>query len=134
MKKKMGRPRKKKGVISPWAFTRAGIVMSAYDEARENGQKHSVAVRQSVEVIRQLHPKIPISETGVRRILSQFRPRKKSYHSSFQALNTYWGSPSEALLDSGSIGSFGPRERVRISGALKPLPAQVGCDISNDFW
>jgi hypothetical protein len=74
MKTKMGRPRKRKGVISSWAFTRAGIVMSAYDEARENGQKHSAAVRQSVEVIRQRHPEIPISETGVRRILSQFRP------------------------------------------------------------
>jgi hypothetical protein len=76
MKKKMGRPRKKKEVLSSRAFARAGIVMSAYDEARENGQKHSVAIRQSVEVTRERHPKIPISETGVRRILSQFRPRK----------------------------------------------------------
>ena len=73
---KMGRPQKKKGVISRRSFVRAGIVMSAFDEARENGEKNSVSVKQSVEGIKQRHPKIPLSETGVRRILSQFRPRR----------------------------------------------------------
>jgi hypothetical protein len=76
LKKNLRKPQKKAGVISAWNFTRAGIVMSAYDEARENGEKHSVAVKQTVAVVRQRHPKIRISETGVRRILAKFRPRQ----------------------------------------------------------
>jgi hypothetical protein len=56
-------------------FVRAGIVMSVYDEARENNQKHSVAVVQAVEFVRQRYPKMRISGTGVRRILALWRPR-----------------------------------------------------------
>jgi hypothetical protein len=76
MKKKSGRPRKTKGVIAYHDFARAGIVMSQYDEARSNGQKHSVAVAQSVEFIRLRFPKMRISETVVKRILAECRPRK----------------------------------------------------------
>jgi len=76
MEKKLGRPRKSKGVISAQDFARAGIAMSVYDEARENGQKHSVAVAQSVEFTRQHYPEMRISETGVKRILAKLRPRK----------------------------------------------------------
>ncbi|MGC2331002.1 MAG: hypothetical protein WA581_06095 [Candidatus Acidiferrales bacterium] len=54
---------------------RAAIVMSAYDDARQNNQKHSVAVRQAAELIKTRHPEMRISETGVRRILAAFRPR-----------------------------------------------------------
>jgi len=75
MEKKLGRPQKSKGVISAQDFARAGIAMSVYDEARENGQKHSVAVAQSVEFIKQRHPKMRISETEVKRNLAKFRPR-----------------------------------------------------------
>jgi hypothetical protein len=49
--------------------------MSVYDEARENGQKHSVAVAQTVYFIKQRHPKMRISETEVKRTLAKFRPR-----------------------------------------------------------
>jgi len=76
MKKKLGRPRKTKGVIAYKDFARAGIVMGAYDAARENGQKHSAAVAQSVEFTRQHYPEMRISETGVKRILAKLRPRK----------------------------------------------------------
>jgi len=55
---------------------RDGIVMSAYDEARENGEKHSVGVRQAAKVAKQRHPKLRISESGVRRSLAQHRPKK----------------------------------------------------------
>jgi hypothetical protein len=75
-KKKLGRPRKTEGLISHRDFARAAIVMSAYNDARKNGEKHSVGVKQSVEVARQRHPTMRISETGVKRILAEFRPRK----------------------------------------------------------
>src|ERR1700676_3612310 len=75
MKKKIGRPRKKEGVISFPDFQRVGIVGSLYDEARESGQKHSVAVGQTVELIKQRYPTMRISETLVKRILATWRPR-----------------------------------------------------------
>jgi len=56
-------------------FVPAGIVMAAYDEARQNDQKHSVAVRQAVEFVKQNYPELRISETAVRRILAEWRPR-----------------------------------------------------------
>ena len=57
-------------------FVRAGIVMAVYDEARQSDQKHSVAVRQAVEFVKQNYPGLRISETAVRRILAEWRPRK----------------------------------------------------------
>jgi hypothetical protein len=76
LQKKMGRPRKKEGVIVFGDFARAGIVMSMYDEARENGQKHSTAVAQTVELMKQRYPEMRISETEVKRILAEWRPRR----------------------------------------------------------
>jgi hypothetical protein len=74
-RKPRGRPRKKEGTIEFWQFVRAAATMSAYDEARESGQKHSVAVTQAVDSIRRLQPTMPISRTVVKRILAEFRPR-----------------------------------------------------------
>lgn len=76
MKKKVGRPRKKLGAITDKQFARAGIVMSLYDEARRNGLKHSSAVVQTVELVQRHYRKIRISETGVKRILAEFRPKE----------------------------------------------------------
>jgi hypothetical protein len=76
-KKKRGRPRKKKGKITRRDFVRAGIVMSAYDEIRQSGEKHSVAIALTVEIVKQRYPKLRISETAVRRILAKWRPRAK---------------------------------------------------------
>ena len=56
-------------------FVRAGIVMAVYDEARQSDQKHSVAVTQAVEFVKQNYPGLRISETAVRRILAKWRPR-----------------------------------------------------------
>ena len=49
--------------------------MSAHDEARVSGQKHSVAVLQAVESIKRLYPTMPISSTVVKRVLAEFRPK-----------------------------------------------------------
>jgi len=70
-----GRPRKEEGTLEYRQFVRAGIVTAAYDEARQSDQKHSVAVRQVVEFVKQNYPALRISETAVRRILAEWRPR-----------------------------------------------------------
>jgi hypothetical protein len=73
--KKLGRPRKKKGVTSFMNFQRIGLVMHWYDEERTIGQKHSAAVAQTVELIKQNHPMMRISQAEVKRILAALRPR-----------------------------------------------------------
>jgi hypothetical protein len=75
MKEKMGRPRKKEGVISERDFHRVGVVMSLYDAVRKNGQKHSAAVAVTVELIKQSYSMMRISETEVKRILAAWQPR-----------------------------------------------------------
>lgn len=74
-KRRKGRPRKKEDSIEFWQFARAARVMCAYDEARERGDKHSVAVRGAVEHLKQSNLGMPISQTEVKRILAAWRPR-----------------------------------------------------------
>jgi hypothetical protein len=74
-KKQKGRPRKSPNSLEFWRFVRAAMVMYAYDAAREMDEKHSVAVAQAVDFVRQHHPAMPISETEVRRVLSTWRPK-----------------------------------------------------------
>ena len=61
--------------MEPWRFGRVAKVASSYDEARKRGEKHSAAVRETVDSLRLANPEMPISETEVRRILSRHRPR-----------------------------------------------------------
>ncbi len=75
-KRQKGRPRKKEDTIKCGQFARAAMALCAYDEARESGQKHSVAIRYALHFVKQLNRDMPISETEVRRILSTFRPRR----------------------------------------------------------
>jgi hypothetical protein len=74
-KRRKGRPRKEEGRIEPWQFKRAGLAMSAYDNARGRGEKHSAAVKEAVNFVKALHPEMSISETEVRRILAAWRPK-----------------------------------------------------------
>ena len=73
--KKKGRPRKN-GAIEPRQFGRAILVISAYDQARKSGEKHSAAVNRAVDFLRQNRPEIPISGTGVKRILADIRSKR----------------------------------------------------------
>ena len=77
VKKQRGRPRKKENTIECWQFGRAAMVMCAYDEARGKGDKHSVAVRDTVDLVKQRHPEMPISQTEVKRVLATWRPRDR---------------------------------------------------------
>ena len=72
--RKRGRP-PKNGVKDPIALLRALIVLHGYDHARAKREKYSVAINEAVAFVRQLHAGMPISETEVKRILAEFRPR-----------------------------------------------------------
>jgi hypothetical protein len=72
--KKKGRP-PKNGVATPERLQRSMMIIHAYQKARARGEKHSVAVREAVDFVRQLVPETPISETEVRRVLSEFQPQ-----------------------------------------------------------
>jgi hypothetical protein len=63
-----GRPRKN-GRKSPSQFLRALAIYTAYIDARNRGQKHSVAVREASRI-----PRFHVSQTEVRRVLADFRP------------------------------------------------------------
>jgi len=84
MKKKLGRPRKKVGTITGAQFVRAGVVIRLYEKARRVGRKHSSAVVQTTEIIKKRYPEMRISETGVKRILSKFRPNKSEITLTFE--------------------------------------------------
>jgi hypothetical protein len=51
------------------------MVMRAYDEASGKGDRNSVAVRDTVDLVKQCNLKMPISQTEVKRALATWRPR-----------------------------------------------------------
>jgi hypothetical protein len=69
-----GRPAKN-GVQEGWMLLRAAWVLEAYDSARKNGLKHSDGITEAVNSVHQKHPKMPISESAVKRILASHRPK-----------------------------------------------------------
>ncbi len=70
-----GRPRKKEDTIQPWQFGRAADALCIYNEARERGDKHSVAVAYTVDAMKQCNPEMSISRTEVKRILTSWQSR-----------------------------------------------------------
>jgi hypothetical protein len=74
-KRERGRPKKKGDSREAWQYVRAAMVMSAYDESREKGEKHSVAVKDAVDFLRRYSTEMRICETEVKCVLSTFRPR-----------------------------------------------------------
>ena len=89
-RKRRGRPRKAADSMPFWQFARAGSVICAYDEARERGEKHSVAIGLAVDFVRKIQPQVPISEAEVRRVLAKLRPKSSSTILRFER-----ASPSE---------------------------------------
>jgi hypothetical protein len=71
---KVGRP-SKNGRESIGVLNRITLALYAYGRAREAGEKHIVAITEAVEYIRVTAPLMRISETGVRRIVADWRPR-----------------------------------------------------------
>src|SRR5262249_42416703 len=67
--------RRKNCLKGPEHLERAFMIMDAYCKARAAGLKHSTAVAETVDVVRQLDREIPISNTEVRRVLAELRPQ-----------------------------------------------------------
>lgn len=70
-----GRPRKPADTVTAPQFGVVAKVLEIYDRNRAAGNKHSAAVREVVQEISQRSPDIFISETKVKRILAQWRPK-----------------------------------------------------------
>jgi hypothetical protein len=74
--RRIGRPRKRKGSVTLKQFSRAAQVMYTYDQARARGEKHDAAVAEAVDWVKQHRTEMRVSERGVKRILSTYRPRR----------------------------------------------------------
>jgi len=71
---KRGRPNKN-GVKPGWMLLRSVMVLHAYDQAMNKGQKRSAAIAEAISTVRSLVPEMRISETGVKRVLAEFRSK-----------------------------------------------------------
>ena len=71
-----GRP-KKNGQKPMWMLGRATLVVYAYGRARDAGNKHSVAISEAVKYIRVTAPTMPISETEVKRVVAEWRSKRR---------------------------------------------------------
>jgi hypothetical protein len=47
----------------------------SYNESRDAGEKHSIAVAHAVSEVGKRHPDIKVSETEVKRALAKFQPK-----------------------------------------------------------
>ena len=74
---KRGRPTMN-GAQTLTRFARSIRVLHAYDEARSSGLKHSSAVTEAVATMKKANPDMPISESEVRRVLAEHRPKGSS--------------------------------------------------------
>ena len=118
-KRPRGRPKKNEGTIEFWRFVRAGMVMSAYDEARASGQKHSAAVTQAVDYVRQRGSEMPISETVVKRVLATFRSRNSHSILQFKRVTL---DDSELMTQRNVLEQASADLRGK-KGLRKPLPS-----------
>src|SRR5215471_3580053 len=75
---KPGRP-SKNGAQPMWMFRREIVVMYAYAQSRQRGEKRMNALRDAVEYVRKEYPRMPISERAVKRILAKWWPRGQHY-------------------------------------------------------
>ena len=73
--RKPGRPAKN-GVKPLGMLGRDTVAVYAYSQAREAGEKHSVAISEAVVFVRTNYPAMRISETEVRRIVSRWRSKR----------------------------------------------------------
>ena len=120
-KRAPGRPKKEKGLIELWRFGRAGVVRFAYDEARRRGEKHSAAIICAVEYIRQHYPKMPISETEVRRVLANFQPKKSRTVLLFERATLGGEKLKKFRIVAGVQGEKGPG----VPSSIQNLPESI---------
>ena len=118
-RKQRGRPRKQKDTIKSWQFARVAMILCAYDEARRKGDKHSVAVKDAVDIIRQRSPELSISESGVKRTLATWRPREGRTVLFFERSDKDPGGSGETSLAQGTVGHAGEETGPEVGSATK---------------
>jgi hypothetical protein len=120
--KKRGRPRKN-GVRDTRVLLRTLSVLHSYDNARARREKYSVAIRESVTFVQQLHPGMPISETEVKRILAEFRPKgaHTALVSEYSDVNGEEAKQIRRKLAVRGFLSEDPAQSTRTEGDSKPL-------------
>lgn len=108
--KKRGRP-KQYGQKSIWMLHRATLVVYAYDRARASGAKHWAAIVEALNHVREKNPRMPISESEVRRILAEWRPSGTS-----EGLSVSPPDPADSTITLGGkvfrvvlVAAWGPR-------------------------
>ena len=75
---KMGRP--KSGDIQPgWMLFRMVAVLQCYQQQRRNGIKYRSAVSAAISYIRSEFPRMPISESTVKRILTHTQNQDQNW-------------------------------------------------------
>lgn len=121
--RKRGRPRKN-GVRPAWVLLRTCHVLFWYNRARAAGEKHSVAVKETVAKLRSLSQDMPISETEVKRVLSEFqgeddpvvlqvtRLSEKEIHQNVTCYQELKIRQAETIT-SGFLMALGPRPQYR---------------------
>jgi hypothetical protein len=60
-----------------WMLIRVTLAVFAYQAARKTGEKHSVAIAEAVKGVQETLPKVPISETEVKRIVARWLSKKR---------------------------------------------------------
>jgi len=115
---KRGRP-KKHGAKQDWTLLRDSIALSGYDEARQRGEKHIVAISEAVSAVRKCDPQMPVSETEVRRILAHWRPSRTN-------ANTLLPEPSRILeVRPAELDTRAAQDFWRIQAVLMGMPLEA---------
>jgi hypothetical protein len=96
-----------------WILRRETRILYGYDRARRLGEKHAVAIQEAVRYVRETDPRMPISETEVRRVLAYWRPISEQ-----SGLIVTEPSPSEntITLPNGMV------IRIGLTAAVGPRP------------
>ncbi len=72
-----GRPRKN-GLQPAWMLGRVIMVISAFNEARQRGEKYEAAIDAAIEAVKAFDPKMRIGPRRVKQILADWQPKGSS--------------------------------------------------------
>lgn len=113
--KKCGRPNQN-GEQPMWMLLRVTLAVYAFDKARRAGAKYFAALQAAVAFVRAVHPKMPVSETEVKRILGCWRSSRRQL-----GLLVSKADPSDYVvvpLRDGTVGKV----KVLWTAAIGPRP------------
>jgi hypothetical protein len=136
------RPRKKRPQPI-WILVRMMMAVYAYGQARDAGEKHSVAISEAVTYIRATYARMRVSETEVKRIMAQWRSKRRAtclFVSQPDAQHNSITLPNGRKVRILYTASVGPHPRYpRANAAARPqegsrsvTASQCGCSVLRD--